>query len=72
MFFLEMALEISAERRYCMANIAEIFSAVDFYLMLEPFAAIIKQIIRFGAIFESAHIGPEVPEEVLPGKLLAS
>ena len=72
MFSLKVSLEVGTGRRYLIANVAKIFSAVHLNFVREPIVAVVKEMIRFDAVFESANIRSEVAEEMLPGESLDS
>ena len=70
MVSLKVPLEFGTGRQCLIANVAKIFPAVHLNFVREPVVAVVKEMIRFEAIFESANIGSEVPEKVFPGESL--
>ena len=72
MFSLKVSLEIGTGGRCPIANVARIFSAMHLNFVREPIVAVVKEMIRFDAVFESANIRSKVAEEMLPGESLDS
>ena len=72
MFPPQMSLEVGTGRQCLVANVAKILSAVHFNFVLEPVVAVVKEVIRFEAVFESANVWSEVAKEMLPGVSLDS